>query len=159
MNKLPTLNLPPYPVKIRSGREGYTIFDTLRGKYVALTPEEYVRQRFTAWLINDLHYPPALMNNEVSLDINGVRRRCDTLVFDRHCSHFMIVEYKAPEVRITQDTFDQIARYNMVLRARYLVVSNGLDHYCCRIESEAGNYHFIREVPDFRAVNQSISDN
>lgn len=155
MTRLPRLNLPDYPVKVVREGEALRIRDDLRGKYVALTPEEYVRQRFTAWLIRDLHYPAPLMNNEIALDINGTRRRCDTLVFDRDGSHFMVVEYKAPEVRITQDVFDQIARYNMVLRARYLVVSNGLSHFCCLMDYEARTYHFVPEIPDFTLIHHS----
>ena len=159
MNRLPKLRLPDYPVKIRREADRLQIFDPLRGKYVALTPEEYVRQRFTARLINDLHYPASLMNNEIALDINGTRRRCDTLVFDRRGGHFMVIEYKAPDVQITQEVFDQIARYNMALRARYLTVSNGLQHYCCMMDYEHGTYHFVREIPDFMHVNLDLSSN
>ena len=155
MTVLPHLNIPDFPVKIMRVGESLRIRDDLRGKYVALTPEEYVRQRFTSWLIHDLHYPPSLMNNEVALDVNGTRRRCDTIVFDRDGSHFMIVEYKAPEVRITQDVFDQIARYNMVLHARYLVVSNGLQHFCCRMDYASATYHFLPEIPDFAMIHLS----
>lgn len=147
MNRLPSLNLPDYPVKIRREGERLRIWDTLRSKYVALTPEEYVRQRFTSWLINDLHYPAPLMNNEIVMNLNGTRRRCDTLVFNRHGGHFMIVEYKAPDVNITQEVFDQIARYNMVLHADYLVVSNGIRHYCCRMDYAQNSYHFLPAIP------------
>ena len=149
MTVLPHLNIPDFPVKIMRVGESLRIRDDLRGKYVALTPEEYVRQRFTAWLTHDLHYPPSLMNNEVALDVNGTRRRCDTVVFDRDGSHFMIVEYKAPEVRITQDVFDQIARYNMVLHARWLVVSNGMRHFCCEIDYEKRGVRFLPNVPRY----------
>lgn len=159
MTSLPHLNLPDYPVKIRRQQDRLSIFDSLRGKYVALTPEEYVRQRFTAWLTADLHYPASLMNNEIALEVNGIRRRCDTLVFDRRGGHFLIVEYKAPDVAITQDVFDQIARYNMALHARYLVVSNGMQHYCCHLDYEHETYHFIREIPDFAHANLDISPN
>ena len=159
MNRLPSLHLPDYPVKIRREAERLQIFDPVRGKYVALTPEEYVRQRFTAWLINDLHYPASLMNNEIALEVNGTRRRCDTLVFDRTGAHFMVIEYKAPEVQITQAVFDQIARYNMALRARYLTVSDGLQHYCCLMDYEHDTYHFVREIPDFMRVNFDLSSN
>lgn len=150
MERLPELNLPDWPVRVRRDADMLRIWDRLRRKWVALTPEEYVRQRFTAWLIEHRHYPEALMNNEVALDLNGTRRRCDTLVFDRRGGHFMIVEYKAPDVNITQEVFDQIARYNMVFRAYYLTVSNGLNHYCCRMDYGKGTYSFVREVPDYQ---------
>lgn len=157
--KLPKLNLPDYPLKVTLRGEKPFIFDPLRDKYVAFTPEEYVRQRFTAWLINDLHYPRSLMGNEVSLTYNDTGRRCDTLVADRRGEPFMIVEYKAPSVQITQAVFDQIARYNMVLRAPYIVVSNGLNHYCCRTDMDANTYHFLPQIPDWMAAMNGPIDN
>ncbi|MDE7097178.1 MAG: type I restriction enzyme HsdR N-terminal domain-containing protein [Muribaculaceae bacterium] len=123
------------------------VFDTLRRKYVALTPEEYVRQHFTAWMTGDLGYPASLMNNEVPLILNGTRRRCDTVVFRSDGSPSVIVEYKAPTVAITQKVFDQIARYNMVLHSRYLIVSNGLQHFCCSMDYEHDTYSFLRQIP------------
>jgi len=146
---LPSLNLPDYPVKVRNNSEGKPeVWDSLRGKYVALTPEEYVRQRFTQWLIRDLHYPPSLMANEMSLSVNGLARRADTMVADRRGKPFMVVEYKAPHVAISQAVFDQAAKYNMVLGAPYLVVTNGVKHYCCRMVPGEGKYHFIPQIPD-----------
>lgn len=147
----PKLNLPDCTVRVREGADGKPqIWDPLRSKYVALTPEEYVRRRFTAWLISDLHYPQSLMANEVSLNLNGLRRRADTLVVDRHGDPFMVVEYKAPSVPVTQTVFDQAVRYNMVLGAPYIVVTNGLNHYCCRIDRESESYHFIPRIPDWQ---------
>lgn len=124
------------------------VFDPLRRKFVAYTPEEHVRQHFVAYLADVLHYPRGLMANEVSLDINGLSRRCDTLVSDREGKPFMVVEYKAPSVTITQEVFDQIARYNMVIGARYVVVSNGLRHFCCMMDASGSSYHFIPRIPD-----------
>jgi len=149
MIQLPTLALPLHPMRLRREAGRISVFDPLRRKYVALTPEEHVRQQFVAWLIHHLGYPAALMNNEVALNLGGVRRRCDTLVFTRSGAHFMIVEYKAPDVAITQDTFDQIARYNMALHARYLAVSNGLAHYCCELDYNHDSYHFLTDVPNY----------
>ncbi len=123
------------------------VFDPLRSKYVALTPEEYVRQHFTAWMTDSLGYPASLMKNEVSLRLNDTRRRCDTVVFRSDGSPVVIVEYKAPTVAITQDVFDQIARYNMVLRSRYLIVSNGLRHYCCEMDYDNETYTFLPNIP------------
>ncbi len=125
------------------------VFDSLRSKYVALTPEEYVRQHFTAWLTGELQYPKSLVSNEVSIKLNNTRRRCDTVVFRSDGTPLMIVEYKAPTVAINQEVFDQIARYNLVLRSRYLVVSNGLNHYCCEMHYESDSYTFLPEIPKY----------
>lgn len=148
MNNL-QLNLPDYPVKTRFNAAGKPeIWDPLRSKFVTLTPEEYVRRRFTEWLIRDLHYPKSLMSNEVSLNVNGLHRRADTLVYDRCGNPFMVIEYKAPNVNISQTVFDQAVKYNKVLGAEYMVVSNGLKHYCCHITDDGG-YHFIPTIPDW----------
>ena len=92
------------------------------------------------------------MNNEISLTQNGISRRCDTLIADRHGNPFMIVEYKAPSIQISQKVFDQIVRYNMVLRAKYLVVSNGLSHYCCKIDYATNSYSFLPDIPDYDSL-------
>lgn len=129
------------------------VYDPLRHKYVALTPEEFVRQHFTAYLRDSLGYPASLMANEVKVNLNGMAKRCDTLVYSpADGSPLMIVEYKAPDVEICQDTFDQIVRYNMILKARFLVVSNGLRHYCCVIDYRSGTYNFIPSVPRYASL-------
>lgn len=143
----PPLNLPPVELRLRVEDDILKVFDSLRKKYVALTPEEYVRQHFTAWMIGVLGYPPSLMNNEVSISLNNNRRRCDTVVFRNDGTPAIIIEYKAPTVEITQAVFDQIARYNMVLRSRYLVVSNGLRHFCCEVDYDNDSYMFLPEIP------------
>lgn len=127
------------------------VFDPLRSKYVALTPEEYVRQHFIAWMTDDLGYPASLMQNEVSLSLNNTKRRCDTVVFRSDGSPLVIVEYKAPTISITQNVFDQIARYNMVLQSRYLIVSNGLRHFCCEMNYENESYVFLPKIPAWTA--------
>ena len=123
------------------------ILDIIRRQYVALTPEEWVRQHFVHFLINHKGYPQSLMANEVQLKLNGMSRRCDTVVYDRALKPRVIVEYKAPSVSITQKVFDQICRYNMVLQVDYLIVTNGLTHYCCKVDNEARSYTFLHEVP------------
>jgi len=145
------LNLPEYEFKVKKNErgDGLVILDQLRRRYVALTPEEWVRQHFVQWLIADKGFPAALMGNEVSLTHHGIKRRCDTVVANRQGQPLVIVEYKAPSITITQETFDQIVRYNMVLRARYLIVSNGLNHYCCRIDYEHNSYDFLQEIPAY----------
>lgn len=149
MQSLPPLNLPDASPRLRLTPEGRReIFDPLRGKFVALTPEEWVRQHFTAFLVTSLGYPRGLMANEVSLRLNTTLRRCDTVVYAREGMHpLMIIEYKAPHVAVTQNVFDQIARYNMVMGAPWLVVSNGLCHYCCRMG--AGGYSFVGRIPPY----------
>ena len=156
------LNLPQKQFNIKKSDDGrLRIFDRLRRKFVALTPEEWVRQNFVAFLIDDRGFPAGLMANEVSLTQNGISRRCDTLVSDRNGRPFVIVEYKAPTVAVTQNVkaptvavtqnvFDQIVRYNMVFQARYLIVSNGLAHYCCSIDYTTGSYTFLEEIPHYR---------
>jgi predicted type IV restriction endonuclease len=144
------LNLPPYSFKIKSEKGKKMIFCNIRKRYVALTPEEWVRQHFTTFLVSEKRYPPALLANEVQIELNGLKKRCDTLVYNRHGEIVMIIEYKAPEVAITQKTFDQIAVYNMRLNVRFLVVSNGLVHYCCRVEGN--NVEFLGEIPFFEEI-------
>lgn len=144
------LNLPPREFNIRNGSNGnQQIFDRLRRRFVNLSPEEWVRQNFVEYLIEDKGFPKGLMSNEIALTQNGRTRRCDTLVADRFGRPFVIVEYKAPHIRITQQVFDQICRYNMVLRARYLIVSNGLTHFGCRIDYENNSYSFLRDIPAY----------
>lgn len=147
------LNLPPYDVRVTVNASGErVIYDRLRQKYVALTPEEWVRQHFVEFMIVHRGYPASLMANEVGITLNGTRRRCDTVVFDRRGLPLTIVEYKSPDVAVTQKTFDQIVRYNMVLHARYLIVSNGLTHYCCAIDYDGHTYSFLDDVPEYGSL-------
>lgn len=142
------LNLPDYQLNIKKNDKGaLVIFDILRQRFITLTPEEWVRQNFVQFLIQEKHFPPALMGNEVSLLQNGIKRRCDTLIADQEGKPLIIVEYKACSIPITQDVFDQIVRYNMVMKAKYLIVSNGLQHYCCKIDYNNNSYLFLRDIP------------
>ena len=151
MTEQPPLNLPPVDLRIKMDGKILKVLDPIRSKYVALTPEEYVRQHFTAWMTDYLGYPASLMSNEVSLKLNNTTRRCDTVVFRNDGSHAVIIEYKAPTVAITQSVFDQIARYNMVLRSRFLIVSNGLRHFCCEMDYEKETYRFLPHIPVWTA--------
>lgn len=146
------LNLPPFDVKISSEGEKKRIFDVIRRRYVALTPEEWVRQHFVHFLAAEKGYPLSLMANEVQLKLNGMSRRCDTVVYDRTLTPRVIVEYKAPTVEITQKVFDQISRYNRVLRVDFLIVSNGLTHYCCRINYASQGYTFLPDIPKYEEI-------
>ena len=143
------LNLPSYPAKILKRNGKNVIFDPLRQKHVALTPEEWVRQHFVHLLTDYKGYPKGLLANEIQLDLNGTKKRCDTVLFNKDLSARMIVEYKAPSVEITQAVFDQITRYNMVLKVEYLIVSNGIRHYCCRIDYDTMKYTFLPDIPAF----------
>ncbi len=144
-----SLNLPSYETKITERNGKSVIFDMLRRRYVALTPEEWVRQHFVHFLTDCKGYPKGLLANEVQLNLNGTRKRCDTVLYNRDLSAKLIVEYKAPHVEITQAVFDQITRYNRVLKVDYLMVSNGLSHYCCRIDYATGSYAFLPEIPAY----------
>ena len=147
-----SLNLPPFDIKIQQ-RDGKSfIFDPLRKKYIALTPEEWVRQHFVHLLTDYKGYPKGLLANEVQLNLNGTKKRCDTVLFNKDLSARMIVEYKAPTVEITQAVFDQITRYNMVLKVEYLIVSNGLHHYCCRIDYTTMKYTFLPDIPNYQEL-------
>ena len=146
------LNLPKYGIKIANENGHQTIFDVLRRKYVALTPEEWVRQHFVHYLIEHKGYPQSLMANEIQLAIGNKKLRCDSVLYDRSLKPRMIIEYKAPTVNITQKVFDQITIYNMLLHVDYLVVSNGIKHYCCRMDYENQKYLFLEDIPDYQEI-------
>jgi hypothetical protein len=146
------LNLPPFEKKITKKDDKPFILDVIRRQYVALTPEEWVRQHFVHFLINHKRYPQSLMANEVQLKLNGMSRRCDTVIYDRTLKPRVIVEYKAPSVNITQKVFDQICRYNMVLQGDYLIVSNGFSHYSCKLDYATHTYCFLQEIPDYTSI-------
>ena len=143
------LNLPSYDVKVRGTREKPEIFDFLRRKYVALTPEEWVRQHFTHWLIHEKGYPKGLLGNEIALKCGDKTLRCDSILYDKAARPQMIIEYKAPTVSLTQRVFNQISSYNLLLHVDYLIVSNGLQHYCCRMDYEHQSYGFLQDVPAY----------
>ena len=146
------LNLPKYGIKIAHENGHLTIFDVLRRKYVALTPEEWVRQHFVHYLIGHKGYPQTLMANEIQLAIGNKKLRCDSVLYDRSLKPRMIIEYKAPTVNITQKVFDQITVYNMLLHVDYLVVSNGIKHYCCQMDYDNQKYLFLEDIPDYQEI-------
>lgn len=146
------LNLPGFAPKVAEKDGKRMIFDPVRQKYVALTPEEWVRQHFVNYLITLKKFPKELLANEVLVKLNGTSKRCDTVVYNRFWEPLVIVEYKAPHINITNAVFDQIARYNMVLHVQYLIVSNGLNHYCCRIDYDRQSYVFLERIPDYQQL-------
>jgi len=135
------LNLPPYQIRVREVNGRKQIFDVLRRKYIALTPEEWVRQHFIHFLINYKKYPATLLANEVELKVGQKRLRADTILYSKDLKPLMILEYKAPHITITQKTFDQISVYNMLLHVDYLIVSNGRQHYCCKMDYNSKKYY------------------
>ena len=146
------LNLPAYEARITINDGKRQIFDPLRKSYVALTPEEWVRQHFVNFLLNVKGFPAALMANEVAITLNGMKKRCDTVVYDKALKPRVIVEYKAPTVKITKEVFAQISRYNLTLKVDYLIVSNGLQHYCCRMDYANNTYRFLQEIPEYNTI-------
>lgn len=143
------LNLPAFEHKIKKQEDKLYIYDTIRRKYLLLTPEEWVRQHFIHYLSESLQYPRGLITTESGLKYNKLQRRTDIVVFDRKGKPFMIVECKAPTVAISQQVFNQVAVYNKVLKANLLVVSNGLQHYCCRLNLASGQWEFLPSIPPF----------
>ena len=149
ITKMIRLNLPEYEINVveRDGKR--MIFDFLRRKYVALTPEEWVRQHFTHFLVSQKGYPKTLLANEAQLQIGDKHLRCDTVLYDKALHPKIIVEYKAPEIAITQKVFNQITVYNMLLHVDYLIVSNGMQHYCCQMDYEQNRYTFLSDIPNY----------
>jgi len=146
------LNLPTYKFKIKSKENKQVIFDIIRKKYVVLTPEEWVRQHFIHYLIEEKKYPISLIAVEKKLTLNNLTKRTDILVFNNKGNHDIIVECKAPSIKINQNTFDQITRYNLKLNANYLVVSNGLQHYYCKMDKINETYVFLETIPNYKSL-------
>jgi type I site-specific restriction endonuclease len=148
------LNLPLYDIKVTEKDGKKYIYDSFRRKNVALTPEEWVRQHFVNYLVTSKSYPPERIANEVAIHLNGTSKRCDTVVYDDYMEPLLIIEYKAPEIAITKDVFDQISRYNSALKVPYLIVSNGLAHYCCNMDYVNMKCDFLKEIPAYTEVNR-----
>lgn len=146
------LNLPTYEIKIAQLGNKQLIFDFLRRKYVALTPEEWVRQHFVHYLIEHKGYPAGLIGNEVELNVGEKKLRCDTILYNKVAQPQMIIEYKAPQIKLQQKTFDQISAYNLLLKVDYLIVSNGMQHICCRMDYENQKYCFLEDIPNYQEL-------
>lgn len=146
------LNFPLYQFKYKTSGKITQIFDITRRKYVALTPEEWVRQHFLHYLINDKKFPLTLLAVEMTIKVNQLKKRCDIVGYDKSSNPVLIVECKAPGVKISQETFNQVARYNIPLKVRYLAVSNGLQHYACRVNFTTHDYQFLNGIPDYYEI-------
>ena len=147
MKKLPILSLPIYKLKLKVVEEKTHIFDVVRKKYLLLTPEEWVRQNFIHYLNQEKKYPLGLMGVEQMVKYNSLKTRADIVLYNIDGNPNIIVECKAPEVKITQDTFYQIAKYNSQLKVQHLIVTNGMKHYCCKIDYETNEITFLEEIP------------
>lgn|SRR5690554_1613912 len=141
------LNFPKYSFRFKSSENKLAVFDEIRKKFILLTPEEWVRQNVVQFLLREKKYPKSLINVEKVIKINDLVKRYDIVVYNPDGSIFLLVECKAPSIKITQETFDQIARYNLALRAEHLMVTNGLNHYFCKIDFENEKYVFLKELP------------
>ncbi|MDR2839978.1 MAG: type I restriction enzyme HsdR N-terminal domain-containing protein [Paludibacter sp.] len=148
------LNLPPYDFNIKKQNDNVMIFDCFRNRFVVLTPEEWVRQNFLQYLLVEKKFPKSLMAVEKMLLVNGTRKRFDALVYNKQAVPIMILEFKAPNVAISQKVFDQAAVYNHVVKAKFMIASNGMEHYFCEIKSDGTGYDFKNEIPNFIEVCQ-----
>ena len=146
------LNLPPYQIRVREENGRKQIFDVLRRKYVALTPEEWVRQHFIHYLIEHKSYPASLLANEVPLQVGEKKVRADSVLYDNQLCPRMIIEYKAPTIPLTQKVFEQISVYNLLLHVDYLIVSNGLETHICKMDYENQTYAFLETIPDYQNI-------
>ena len=143
------LNFPVYSFRFKNNENKVAIFDEIRKKFILLTPEEWVRQHTVQFLLQDKKFPKSYINVEKLIKINDLSKRYDVVVFQPNGDIFLLIECKAPEVPISQNTFDQIARYNLVLKAKYLMVTNGLNHYFCQMDFENEKYIFLNELPAY----------
>ena len=144
------LNLPSYEFRYRTEGGMHKVLDVYRKRFVVLTPEEEVRQRFARYLVEEKGFPAALVMTEYSLKLNKMSKRADILVHKPAGSPAVLVECKAPEVKVTQAVFDQAARYNLVFKVKYLMVTNGLKHYCCEIDFENEKVNFLQDIPAYQ---------
>ncbi|MGI4751290.1 MAG: type I restriction enzyme HsdR N-terminal domain-containing protein [Janthinobacterium lividum] len=149
MELLCPLNLPPYPFKITEQNGQYFLFDDIRKKTILITPEEWVRQHFIQYLVAQKQYPKTLIQLEGGLKLHGLAKRTDILVYNSSAEKILLVECKAPTIKITQKVFDQIARYNMVHNVPILAVTNGLQHFFCKIDFTEKKYFFMDNLPDY----------
>ena len=148
------LNLPDYNFSIKNVKGKNYIFDVNRKKYVALTPEEWVRQNFIKYLVDEKAYPSSLIAIEQQLLMNGMKKRCDAVVYNYNTEPVIIIEFKAPNIRISQETFDQAAVYNSKLNVGFFIISNGFEHYCCKVDAENSKYNFLSEIPEYYKIVQ-----
>ena len=144
------LQFPTYSFRFKNSENKVAIFDEIRKKFIIITPEEWVRQHVVQFLLQDKKYPKSHINVEKLLKINNLNKRYDVVVYKPDGNITILIECKAPGVKISQSTFDQIARYNMTLNADYLMVTNGLNHYFCKMDYQNEKYDFLSELPEYQ---------
>lgn len=149
MAQLFTIPFRKYDLKFRLVDNRREVWDIIRKKYVVLTPEEWVRQLLIHYLTKDKGYRATLLSVEKGLNVNGLARRYDLVVYQNNGAPQLLIECKAPEVTLTDTVMEQAARYNLVLKVPYLLVGNGHDFYCAAIDLENGTYRFLSEVPEY----------
>ena len=143
------LNFPTYSFRFKNSENKISIFDEIRKKFILLQPEEWVRQHCVQYLIQNKKYPKSLINVEKELKINNLKKRYDIIIYNTDGSIHLIVECKSPKITVNQNTFDQIARYNLTLNADYLMVTNGINHYYCKMDYEKKRYEFLKDIPHY----------
>ena len=146
---LPRLNFPVYEFRLRGQNSRPEVYDEVRKKWIVLTPEEWVRQHVIRWLVEEKKYPASLLAVEKSISVNGLTKRCDVVAFNRQGNPLLVIECKAHDVEISQPVFDQAARYNMTLNADLFLLTNGINHFCCRTDHEHKSYFFLKELPEY----------
>lgn len=144
------LNFPAYQFRFKSSENKISIFDRIRKKFIILNPEEWVRQHTIQYLIENKKYPESLINVEKLIKVNGLNKRYDIIIFNPDGSIYLIIECKSPTVKITQEVFDQIARYNLALNSEYLMITNGMSHYYCQMDYKEKQYSFLQDIPDYK---------
>jgi len=148
------LNLPEYSFRLRKNAAAKTeIFDSIRKRFYILTPEEWVRQNFINYLIHIKNFPASLMAIEKGLKLNGMHKRTDIVQYNKSGNPILIVECKAPDIKLNQDTFDQAARYNLTLQVDYLIITNGMEHYACKMDYEKKRIQFLTDIPKFEDLS------
>ena len=150
------LNLPAYDFRVKKMSDKLVIFDSQRKKYVALNPEEWVRQHFIRFLIEEKGYPAARLAIEKQLEMNGMKKRCDAILYNEWAAPLLIIELKAPHIPISQATFDQVAVYNAKLKVDFFMISNGLEHYCCKVNVENSRYDYFNDIPTYNQLLETV---
>ncbi len=148
--KMQELNFPAYKFRFKSSENKVSIFDRIRKKFIILTPEEWVRQHTVQYLIEEKKYPESLINVEKLVKVNDLNKRYDIIIYKPNGDIHLIVECKSHKVKITQEVFDQIARYNLALNAEYLMITNGMDHYYCQMNYKEKQYSFLKDIPSYK---------
>jgi hypothetical protein len=152
MHNYPLLNLPKHPLKLKESIKGIEILDEIRNKYIKLTPEEWVRQNFIHYLINHFNYPKGLIGVEKLVKYNGMNKRADIVIFNKEGKPALLVECKSFKVNITEETFFQVARYNKTLQVKFLILTNGINHYICTLDFEKNQINYLNQIPTYQTI-------